>query len=185
MAVCLLNNDILKSTVCGYSLKRITELFLANFADVTTVEVGAPEEGEGGVEVKSITLAANKKFYKIEPEKDSATYNDDLMVGDGGSKYRSTTITWNIGGQYTPQMVDVLDALSLGRYVIVARLSDGTYIMFGRLTAMEANAASLQSAAEATGFNGITVTFNNNTTESPLPLSAAAIAKLTQPGAGA
>lgn len=185
MAVCLLNNDILKSTVCGYSLKRITELFLANFADVTTVEVGTPEEGEGGVEVKSITLAANKKFYKIEPEKDSATYNDDLMVGDGGSKYRSTTITWNIGGQYTPQMVDVLDALSLGRYVIVARLSDGTYIMFGRLTAMEANAASLQSAAEATGFNGITVTFNNNTTESPLPLSAEAIAKLTQPGAGA
>lgn len=183
MAVCALNNDILKSTVCGYSLKQITELYLANFADVTTVEVGAPEEGEGGVEVKSITLAASKKFYKIEPEKDSATYNDDLMVGDGGSKYRSTTITWNIGGQYTPQMVDVLDALSLGRYIIVARLSDGTYIMFGRLTAMEANAASLQSAAEATGFNGITVTFNNNTTESPIPLSAAAITKLTQSGA--
>ena len=183
MAVCLLNNDILKSTVCGYSLKQITELYLANFADVTSVEVGAPEEGEGGVEVKTITMAASKKFYKIEPEKDSATYNDDLMVGDGGSKYRSTTITWNIGGQYTPQMVNVLDALSLGRYVIVARLSDGTYIMFGRLTAMEANAASLQSAAEATGFNGITVTFNNNTTESPIPLSAAAITKLTQPGA--
>ena len=183
MAVCLLSNDILKSTVCGYSLKQITELYLANFADVTSVEVGAPDEGEGGVEVKTITMAASKKFYKIEPEKDSATYNDDLMVGDGGSKYRSTTITWNIGGQYTPQMVDVLDALSLGRYIIVARLSDGTYIMFGRLTAMEANAASLQSAAEATGFNGITVTFNNNTTESPIPLSAAAITKLTQPGA--
>lgn len=182
MSVCILNNDVLKSTVCGYSLKQITELYLANFADVTSVEVGAPEEG-GGVEVKTITMAASKKFYKIEPEKDSATYNDDLMVGDGGSKYRSTTITWNIGGQYTPQMVDVLDALSLGRYVIVARLSDGTYIMFGRLTAMEANAASLQSAAEATGFNGITVTFNNNTTESPIPLSAAAITKLTQPGA--
>lgn len=183
MSVCALNNDVLKSTVCGYSLKQITELYLANFADVTSVEVGAPEEGEGGVEVKTITMAASKKFYKIEPEKDSATYNDDLMVGDGGSKYRSTTITWNIGGQYTPQMVDVLDALSLGRYVIVARLSDGTYIMFGRLTAMEANAASLQSAAEATGFNGITVTFNNNTTESPIPLSDAAITKLTQPGA--
>lgn len=183
MSVCALNNDVLKSTACGYSLKQIVELYMANFADVTTVEVGAPEEGEGGVEVKSITLAASKKFYKIEPEKDSATYNDDLMVGDGGSKYRSTTITWNIGGQYTPQMVDVLDALSLGRYIIVARLSDGTYIMFGRLTAMEANAASLQSAAEATGFNGITVTFNNNTTESPIPLSAAAITKLTQPGA--
>lgn len=185
MAVCLLNNDILKSNTCGYSLKQIVELYLANYEDVTSVEVGAPEEGEGGVEVKTITMAASKKFYRVEPEKDTATYNDDLMVGDGGSKYRSSTITWNIGGQYTPQMVDVLDALSLGKYVIVARLSDGSYIMFGRLTPMEANAASLQSAAEATGFNGITVTFNNNTVEAPLPLSEAAITKLTTPGAGA
>lgn len=184
MAVCLLSNDILKSTVCGYSLKQIVELYLANYEDVTGTTIGAPEEGEGGVEVKTITLASSKKFYKIEPEKDSATYNDDLMVGDGGSKYRSTTITWNIGGTYTPQMVDVLDALSLGRYIIVARLSDGAYVMFGRLTPMEANAASLQSAAEATGFNGITVTFNNNTTESPIPLSAEAITTVTK-GAGA
>ena len=183
MAVCLLNNDILKSNTCGYSLKQIVELYLANYDDVTSVEVGAPDEGNGGVEVKAITLGSTKKFYRVEPEKDSATYNDDLMVGDGGSKYRSTTITWNIGGAYTPQMVDVLDALSLGRYIIVARLSDGTYIMFGRLTPMEANAVSLQSAAEATGFNGITVTFNNNTVESPVPLSTAAITALTTPGA--
>lgn len=183
MAVCLLNNDILKSNTCGYSLKQIVELYLANYDDVTSVEVSAPEGGQGGVEVKTITLGSSKKFYRVEPEKDSATYNDDLMVGDGGTKYRSTTITWNIGGAYTPQMVDVLDALSLGRYIIVARLSDGTYIMFGRLTPMEANAASLQSAAEATGFNGITVTFSNNTVESPLPLSAGAIGTLTTPGA--
>lgn len=183
MAVCLLNNDILKSNTCGYSLKQIVELYLANYDDVTSVEVGAPDEGNGGVEVKAITLGSTKKFYRVEPEKDSATYNDDLMVGDGGSKYRSTTITWNIGGAYTPKMVDVLDALSLGRYIIVAKLSDGTYIMFGRLTPMEANAVSLQSAAEATGFNGITVTFNNNTVESPVPLSTAAITALTTPGA--
>ena len=72
-------------------------------------------------------------------------------------------------------MVDVLDALSLGRYVIVARLSDGNYTMFGRLTPMEATVASLTSAAEATGFNGIQVTFQNSTVESPLPLSADAV----------
>ena len=72
-------------------------------------------------------------------------------------------------------MVDVLDALSFGRFVIVARLSDGNYVMFGRLTPMEAETASLSSAAEATGFNGVTVTFTNATVESPLPLSAAAI----------
>ena len=174
MAVCKLTQDILKSTFCGYSLKQIVELYLANAEDVTATTVGAPTEGSG-VEVKTITLAASAKFYKIEPAKDSATFEDSLQVGDGGSKYRQSSITWNISGEYTSKMVDVLDALSLGRFVIVAKLSDGNYVMFGRLTPMEAETANLSSAAEATGFNGITVTFTNATVESPLPLSADAI----------
>lgn len=177
MAVCALKEDILRSTVCGYSLKQISDLYLANYADITATTVGAPEEGEGatGIEVKTITLAASAKYYHIEPNKDTATFNDDLAVGDGGSKYRTSTITWNIGGAYKANMVDVLDALSLGRFNVVAKLSDGTYVMFGRLTPLEASAASLQSAAEATGFNGISVTFTNNTVEAPLPLAKTAI----------
>lgn len=174
MAVCKLQQDILKSNFCGYSLKQIVELYLANAEDVTATTVGAPTEGKG-TEVKTITMASSAKWYKIEPAKDSATFDDALQVGDGGSKYRQSTITWNIAGEYKAEMVDVLDALSLGKFVIVAKLSDGNYVMFGRLTPMEANAASLQSAAEATGFNGIAVTFTNSTVESPLPLSAEAI----------
>ena len=174
MAVCKLAQDILKSTFCGYSLKQIVELYLANAEDVTATTVGAPTEGKG-VEVKTITMANEAKFYKIQPAKDSATFEDSLQVGDGGSKYRQSSITWNISGEYTAQMVDVLDALSLGRFVIVAKLSDGSYIMFGRLTPMEAETTSLESAAEATGFNGITVTFTNSTVESPVPLSDDAV----------
>lgn len=174
MAVCKLAQDILKSTFCGYSLKQIVELYIANAEDVTATTVGAPAEGTG-VEVKTVTLAASAKFYKIEPAKDTATFTDSLQVGDGGSKYRQSSITWNISGEYTSEMVDILDALSLGRFVIVARLSDGSYVMFGRLTPMEAETASLESAAEATGFNGITVTFTNSTVESPLPLSEDAV----------
>ena len=174
MAVCKLATDILKSTFCGYSLKQIVELYLANAEDVTATTVGAPTEGKG-VEVKTITMANSAKFYKIQPAKDTATFTDSLQVGDGGSKYRQSSITWNISGEYTAEMVDVLDALSLGRFVIVAKLSDGSYVMFGRLTPMEAETASLSSAAEATGFNGVTVTFTNATVESPLPLSAEAV----------
>ena len=182
MAVCKLAKDILKSTACGYSLKQIVDLYLANYEDITATTVGKPTEGDG-VEVKTITLADQAKFYHIEPAKDTATFTDSLQVGDGGSKYRQTEITWNIAGAYTPEMVDVLDALSLGKYVIVARLSDGSYVMFGRLTPLESTVASLTSAAEATGFNGITVTFQNSTVESPLPLSAEAIQTVHGQGA--
>ena len=182
MAVCKLAKDILKSTACGYSLKQIVDLYLANYEDITASTIGKPTEGDG-VEVKTITLANEAKFYHIEPAKDTATFTDSLQVGDGGSKYRQTEITWNIAGTYNPGMVDILDALSLGRYAIVARLSDGSYVMFGRLTPLEATVASLTSAAEATGFNGITVTFQNSTVESPLPLSAEAIQTVLGQGA--
>ena len=182
MAVCKLAKDILKSTACGYSLKQIVDLYLANYEDITASTVGKPTEGDG-VEVKTITLAEQAKFYHIEPAKDTATFTDSLQVGDGGSKYRQTEITWNIAGTYSANMVDILDALSLGRYAIVARLSDGSYVMFGRLTPLEATVASLTSAAEATGFNGITVTFSNSTVESPLPLSAEAIQTVLGQGA--
>ena len=182
MAVCKLAKDILKSTACGYSLKQIVDLYLANYEDITASTVGKPTEGDG-VEVKTITLADQAKFYHIEPAKDTATFTDSLQVGDGGSKYRQTEITWNIAGTDTSGMVDILDALSLGRYAIVARLSDGSYVMFGRLTPLEATVASLTSAAEATGFNGITVTFQNSTVESPLPLSAEAIQTVLGQGA--
>ena len=182
MAVCKLAKDILKSTACGYSLKQIVDLYLANYEDITATTIGAPTEGDG-VEVKTITLGNSAKFYHIEPAKDTATFTDSLQVGDGGSKYRQTEITWNIAGTYTSGMVDVLDALSLGRYAIVARLSDGSYVMFGRLVPMEATVASLTSAAEATGFNGITVTFQASSVESPLPLSAEAIQTVLGQGA--
>lgn len=174
MAVCVLNTDILKSNFCGYNLKQIVTLYIANDSDVTATTIGQPTDGKG-VEVKTITMASSGKFYKVEPAKDSATYTDSLQVGDSGSKYRNCSITWALAASYNSEMVDVLDALSLGKFKVVALLSDGTYVMFGRITPLEASAASLESAAEATGFNGMNITMDCNTTESPLPLSEDAI----------
>lgn len=180
MAICTLSKDILRGSACGYSLKQIKELYLANYDDVTATTLG-----EQMNTVKTITMKTEKKFYKVQPQKDSASYDDALTLGDGGSKYRVPTITFNISGEYNADMHDTLDALSLGRYVVVARFTDDSYVMFGRRTPMEASAASLQSAAEATGFNGITVTLTANTDESALPLEAEAVTTVTGAGAGA
>lgn len=173
-AVCKLANDILKSNTCGYSLKQITDIYLANYEDVTATTLGT-----SGASIETITLAAEAKFYHIEPNKDSASFEDTLQVGDAGAKYRQTSLSWSVGGVYNDKQVNNLDALSLGRYVAVTKLSDGTYVMFGRLTPLEAETASFSSAAEATGFNGIQVTMTNSTTEPPLPLSEAAAKTVT------
>ena len=170
MAVCKLNKDILKSGVCGYSLKQIVDLYFANYEDVTGTTLGT----EGNT-VKTITMKDQGKFYHVEPNKDSASFEDTLQVGDAGAKYRQSNVTFSYGGAYDGDAVDNLDAFSLGRFVCAAKLSDGTWVLFGRLTPLEASTATFSSAAEATGFNGEQITLTNNTVESPLPLEETAI----------
>ena len=174
MAVCKLTKDILKSGVCGYSLKAIVDLYFANYEDVTGTTLGTQ-----GNTVKTITMKPEAKFYHVEPNKDSASFEDALQMGDAGSRYRATTRAFSYGGAYDGDAVDALDAFSLGRFMAAAKLSDGTWVLFGRLTPLEASAASFTSAAEATGFNGEQITLTNNTVESPLPLEETAIATIT------
>ena len=170
MAVCKLNKDILKSGVCGYSLKQIVDLYFANYEDVTGTTLGTQ-----GNTVATITMKEQAKFYHVEPNKDSASFEDTLQLGDSGSRYRTSTVTFSYGGKYDGDAVDALDSFSLGRFVCAAKLSDGTWVLFGRLTPLEASTATFSSAAEATGFNGQQITLTNNTVESPLPLEEAAI----------
>ena len=174
MAVCKLTKDILRSVICDYSLKQIVDLFIANYEDVTSTTLG-----EQGNTVKTIVMKNEAKFYHVEPNKDSASFEDTLQMGDGGSKYRSTSLTFSYGGKYDGDTVDGLNALSLGRFVVAAKLSDGTWVLFGRLTPLEASAASFTSSAEATGFQGQQITLVNNTKEPPLPLEETAIATIT------
>ena len=174
MAVCKLTKDILKSGVCGYSLKQIVDLYFANYEDVTSTTLG-----EQGNTVKTITMKSDAKFYHVEPNKDSASFEDSLQIGDAGSRYRSTSLTFSYGGVYDGDTVDGLNAFSLGRFVAAAKLSDGTWVLFGRLTPLEASAASFTSSAEATGFQGQQITLVNNTKEPPLPLEKTAIDVIT------
>ena len=170
MAVCKLTKDILRTGVCDYSLKQIVDLYFANYEDVTATTLG-----EHGNTVKTITMKDQAKFYHVEPNKDSASFEDTLQVGDAGAKYRQSNVTFSYGGSYDGDAVDNLDAFSLGRFVCAAKLSDGTWVLFGRLTPLEASTATFSSAAEATGFNGEQITLTNNTVESPLPLEETAI----------
>ena len=151
---CSLNKDLLRTNTCGYSLPEITDIYLANFSEVTSAPV--QYDCASGVVVTGITLATGATFYHIEPAKNSVTFTDELVAEDNGNKYRTHTLTFNLSGKYDKDMVCPLDALSLGRAV-----------------GLEANAATLSGGGDS---NGITVTLTGNVTESSVPLNEAAIA---------
>lgn len=168
---CSLNKSLTRENTCGYSLPEISEIFIANFNDVTAAPVDY--NCDSGVTVSAITMATGATFYKIDPAKNSVTFTDELVVEDNGNKYRTHTITFNLSGKYDKDMVCPVDALSLGKFFVVVHTADDQYLALGRAVGME---ASEQSVAGGGDTNGITVTLTANVTETSIPLSDAAIA---------
>lgn len=169
MAVCALDKDLLRSTSCGYSLPQIVTLYLANFADVKATALSTD-----GSEISGITMVSEAKFHVVEPAKNSASFTDDLVTNDNGARYRTHTITFSVTGAYDKEKHNALDALSLGKYFVVAKTAEGSYIAFGRLTGLEASAAS-NAGGSADANNGMTITLSADVTESALPLADGAI----------
>ena len=171
MANCLLNKNILKGDNCSYSLQRVTDVYIANYADVTATS-GTSDCGSGGTEITSITLANDAQFYHIEPQKNSVNYTDELVVADNGSKYRTHTISFTLPGGYNKDLVCSVDALALGRFIAVVVTADGQWLMLGRGAGLE---ATEQSIAGGNDTNGVTITLAADVAEASVPLSADAI----------
>lgn len=176
MAVCILNKNLTKANSCGYSLPKIVELYLANFSDVTSVTLGDSKQ-----EVTAITMNASAKWYKVEPAQNSATWSDTLGVGGSQNKYRIHTIGFSFASAYDADMADTVDALSLGKFIAVARMADGSYIMLGRNTGLEAAADGVNNSGsgDATAEGGLVVSLTADTTEVALPLGEDAIKTVT------
>ena len=177
MAVCALDKDLLRSTSCGYSLPQIVTLYLANFADVKATALSTD-----GSEISGITMVSEAKFHVVEPAKNSASFTDEYVTNENGARYRTHTITFSVTGTYDKDKHNALDALSLGKYFVVAKTAEGSYIAFGRLTGLEASAAS-NAGGSANNTNGMTITLTAYVTESALPLAEGAISTVI--GAGA
>ena len=171
-----LNKDLLRSTSCGYSLPQIVTLYLANFADVKATALSTQ-----GDEISGITMVESAKFHVVEPAKNSASFTDEYVTNENGAQYRTQTITFSVTGTYDKEKHNALDALSLGKYFVVAKTAEGSYIGFGRLTGLEASAAS-NAGGSANNTNGMTITLTADVTESALPLVGAAIDNVLDKG---
>ena len=174
MAICALNDNLLRTTSCGYNLPQIVDLYLINYEDLSgTPAISSDAEGED--EITGVTLVTGASVYHIEPTKNSASFEDTLVVEDNGNKYRNASITFNVAGQYSAKMHAALDALSLGRYFVIVKTADGNYLGMGRISPLEAETATLAGGSDT---NGIEITLSGNIAESPLTLSDDAVTAL-------
>jgi len=171
---CKLNKNLLRSNNCGYSLPEIVDIYLVNYDDLTASTVGNINSGtcEG---ITSIGLESGASVYHVEPAKNSASFEDTLVVEDSGNRYRNASVTFNVTGTYTSCMHEALDSLSLGRYFVVIKTADGNYLGFGRLAPLEAETATLAGGSDT---NGLQIVLSGNIAESAMPLDDGAVETL-------
>lgn len=173
MAICLLNKSLTRSTQCSYSLPKIVDLFLMNYSEVTSAALN-----QDGNEVDDFTFASETaKVYKVEPAINSASFSDTLAVGASGNKYRIHTVGFSYSSAYNSGMVDTVDALSLGRYIAVCKMADGSYLCLGRTTGLEADADGVNNtgSGDASAEAGLVVSLTANVLEAAMPLSSTAV----------
>lgn len=173
---CSLTRNLLKSTSCAYSLPEITDIYLANYNDVSATTISADSANCSADIVTNITMVNTAKWFHIEPMKNSVDFSDTLTTGDTGNKYRVHSLTFSPAGAYDACMHADFDALSLGRFIGVVKTADGQFLMLGRVAGLEADTATLAGGQSE---NGITVTLTANATESALPLGQQAITVVT------
>lgn len=171
MAICVLTDNLLRTTSCGYSLPEIVDLYLVNYNELSgTPAIASVVDGED--EITAITLVTGASIYHIEPAKNSASFSDELVTEDNGNKYRNASITFNVAGTYTKKLHAALDALSLGRYFVIVKTADGNYLGMGRISPLEAETATLAGGSDT---NGLQIVLSGNIAESPIPLSEQAV----------
>ena len=166
MSLCKLDANLKRNDACGYSLPEIVTIYLANFEDVAGSIT--PTADTAGCE-SIATIPSGITWYQIDPAKNSASFTDELVVEDNGTKYRTHTLTFNTLGNYTACQHLAFDQLSLGKYVAIIKTAEGSYLMLGRLTGLEASTAVLNGGSEN---NGMNIVLAANTTESVVPTVA-------------
>ena len=155
MAICTLNSNLLRTSSCGYSLPEIVDIYLVNRDDLDgdpEVNGGSGTSISGCDEITEVKLKEDKKAYHVEPARNSASFEDTLVVEDSGNKYRNASITFNVTGVYNACMHGALDALALGRYFVVVKTADGNYLGMGRISPLEAETATLAGGSDTTVF---------------------------------
>lgn len=159
---CSLNRDLLKVSNCGYVLQSVGTIYLANASDAEFQYAS-----DDDYLVTGVTLTEGSKWYKIEPAKGTASFNDTLNVTDGGSKYRTHSLSFSVVGVYSDEMQEALDQLSLGSYIALAVFSSGDGVLLGTPDAgLEATAVTNAGSASATEASGISVEMSRELTNS-------------------
>jgi len=149
---CLISSAVAKS--CGYLVGGISEIYLTNWEEVSTITSGATTWTTG---------ATQAKYFKYVPEKSNGGYIDELVI-NGSMKSRNHSVTFSVNSK-DQAALDAIDDLSLATVIAVVKDRTGQYICLGKVNGLEATVSSASSGNAETEPASINVTLAGLQTE--------------------
>lgn len=112
---------------CAASLGGIKTVYIANYGDVTSVEV---DDANG--EITGITMASGATFKPYQFRKQTGSMTSTLNVDEtAGINYVSTQVSLVFTKQETSKRVE-MSALALGKLAVIVLDSNGKYWYLGK-----------------------------------------------------
>ena len=166
---CLLTSGATRQ--CAHEFGGLKELYIANFSEVTSVDV-SPTTGEA----TGFTMSTGATFYSFEFLKDTAQALEELQ--DGPSSFIQQTINFQLNG-ITLAKRDVLNELSLGTFVVIAKKPDDKFWVYGvpaSSIGLEATTDNIDSGAATSDISSATISLVGPSTAYAITATAAAVA---------
>lgn len=156
---------------CAASIGGIAEAYIANFDDVTAVAVDADQ-------VKTITMAGEKKFKKFQFRRGTGSMTQTLQVDPtSGSNYVRTDVVLPFNKMETTKRIEMA-ALSVGELAVIVKDANGLYWYLGMDEPVMASAGDGNTGTARGDANRYTITLQDNAKTWPYEVPASVVTPL-------
>ena len=156
MACLLFNQSI--ATACRNAQPGVSTIYIANYADVTTITENASGDKITGITGTTASGATSGFFYTVAVNKESSGFvdNSDISVPDGRALY-IPTITMRVSNMDTTTRT-IFKELAQATVSVIFKTTDELYYYAGKVNGLDMSAGTFSTGIARGDFKGLEIT---------------------------
>lgn len=160
---------------CQTNVGGVREVYIANYGDVTTVEVD-----EVSNMIKTITMADSAKFKKYAFKKNTSSMTSTLNVDPAnGVNFVQTDLTVVFAKQETVKRMEIAK-LSLGELRVIVLDANGKYWFLGQEEFVSATSGSAETGTNRTDGNRYQIVLSDYSSSYPYEVDPTIISGIVE-----
>ena len=161
------------AAACETNVGGIREVFIANYDDVTAIEVD-----ETSHMIDTITMDTGKKFLKYFFKKNTSSLTSTLNVdATAGVNFVQSDLALVFAKQETTKRMEIAK-LSLGELRVIVKDANGKYWFLGQEEFVSATAGTAETGVNRTDGNRYTITLTDYSSSYPYEVDPSIISNL-------